>query len=218
VQTASVLKAGLNTEWAVIPPWVRATKGNSITSTAHAIKATLVSDKHYMKSTGLSKDASWFQTTSEKNFGLLVQIPNRSGDMVYAVISASHFISSWTEYDTFWVAENLRLAEVAKVHEAKRAAQQAKADARQAVETKALASSNEVAERLAVSIEQTLAELLGARFSTAKRLGSVAMSVRSKGTWNNLDLDNEEFVVVQTGSISMDLQLFQRLLEKAVNN
>ena len=212
MQTAQIIKSGSGTKWAVIPPWSHSKNKHEkdIPSCDRAVEVTLVDDRHYNRNAYTRKDPSDFYTTGEKAFSLLVTF-EQNGEQVYAVIPPSHFMGEWSAYEGYWIPERARRQQAEAERQAKQAIEQEKREKRYAVEREHAVSMQAESDRLAESLRETVTAMLGVRG------GGVTIYPQVKGEWRNLDTEYETYAVTQSGTVTMEMGLFQKLLEKAMN-
>jgi hypothetical protein len=213
MQTAQILKHPLKTEWAVIAPWSsqRNKSEKDIQSCQRAVKVVIESAQHYGRSNYTSPTKDRFYVTSEKAYSLLVSYIDSNGETIYAVIPPANFMGTAKEYDDYWIPENARRQAIREENDRLRAIQAEKQSKRWDIERERQNALQAESERLADSIRESVVALLGARAS------GVTVHPKVQGEWKNLDTEYESYTVTQAGEVRIEMTLFQKLLEKAMN-
>jgi type II secretory pathway component PulM len=157
-----------------------------------------------------SEDLNDFISTTDRNYGFLMEVDN-SGKPYYVVVKPKNIIASRAEYEGFWIPELARLEQERIVRDAQREIEQQRQQKRNEIRLAREAQLKPEAERTAEVIGEAISALLGqrARFSATIR-------VEHEGTWTDEDTDNPQYETRQTGTITLILKDFQRLLEKAM--
>lgn len=214
MQSSVIVRQPIGTEWAIIPSWSqgRTKREDSIENCDRAVKVRLVNFKHYYRNANTSLDSTRFSETNERSYGFLVSFINNSGETSYAVIPPQHFIADWKSYDAYWTPERERRRIAREQQERERAEYAEKQQRRWDIEKERKANHEVESQKLAQSITESVQVLLGSR-------GAMGISVnpRVEGEWRNLDTDNETYVVTKSGSVSIEMSLFQRLLEMVMD-
>jgi hypothetical protein len=156
-------------------------------------------------------DPDEFRTTEERSYGFLIKTLNNSGEEVYTVIKPTNIIATKADYRKHWdaVEEAQRIEHEAQLERTRIA--QEKAVARREIQEARLIPLQAEAERTKESLNESIKIVLG-----NKAWMDSQVTVRADGTWNNLDTPEEEYVSYLTGSVSLSVKDFQRLLEKAL--
>ncbi len=156
-------------------------------------------------------DPDEFRTTEERSYGFLIKTLNNSGEEVYTVIKPTNIIATKADYRKHWdaVEEAQRIEHEAQLERTRIA--QEKAVARREIQEARLIPLQAEAERTKESLNESIKIVLG-----NKAWMDSQVTVRADGTWNNLDTPEEEYVSYLTGSVSLSVRDFQRLLEKAL--
>lgn len=213
-----IIKVPLATEWAIIKPFGdnRKKHETSIPSTdpRRVEYATRVSNNKYALKTrngrSWSEDANDFYTTQERSYGYLVKLMH-NGNPIFVVSKPVNFVSTRTEYDLYWDAEKERReqAHLLEVQEAE--IRSRRAELRRTIRLEREAQAKPEAERTAEAVTESIGALLGQR-----TLASTTVKVAFDGTWEDEDSDDPKYTLRQNGTVTMTLQNFQRLLEKAM--
>lgn len=156
-----------------------------------------------------SEDLNDFVSTSERNYGFLMEVEN-SGKPYYVVVKPKNFISTRAEYEGFWIPELARLEAEREVQRANEEVRQRRYQQRNEIRNARELQLKPEAERTAEAIAESITAVLGYR----SRLNSL-IQVEHEGTWENEDTDNPTYHTKQVGKITLTLNDFQRLLEKA---
>lgn len=212
MKTQDIIK-GIKNEWAVVAPWQWKSRKNTPTNYSAGLKAKIVDGHKYKRTDHTSTDSSVFTrvSQSEKSFGMLVTF-EYNGETRFAVIKPQDFLQKWDEYFAYWEQENARLAVVRAENEARMKIEQEKRQRRDDIEVARREQMQVEAERLKVSIRESLSSLVGSVTSS-----TVYIDPTVRGEWKNLDTPNEQYVVTKVGDVRLDLRLFERLLEMALD-
>lgn len=218
MQTNELLKIAIGVELAVIDPFSENRKqyeNEPKDVRPQRIKyAKRVNDYRYkLKPTNgrkYSEDIGDFATTTERNYGFLMEVSG-STQSYYVVVKPKNVISTRAEYDGFWTPELARIKVETEARHAKEALDQQRAQKRNEIRTAREQQLKPEAERTAETIAETITALLGYR----ARL-SAHIQVEHEGTWEDIDSDNPTYNTKQVGKITLTLNDFQRLLEKAI--
>lgn len=220
MQSSEIVKAPLKTSWAMIDPLKENRKKHEagITSVENRRIAygTRVNNNKYALHTRngrvWSEDINDFRTTEERTYGYLMKIVRPAGD-IYAVVKPLNFVATQEEYDNYWVVENERRKQEREIQAANAEIQHRRSTLRHEIRREREAQALPEAERTAESIRESIAILLGQR-----ALVSATVKVAFEGTWEDEDSDEPKYQLQQSGTVTLTLQHFQRLLEKAVQD
>ena len=214
MQSSVITRKPAKTLWAVVPSWTqgRSKRESTIESCDRAVKVSIVNHKHYARSGNTYQDSSRFYVTDDRSYGFLVSFINAGGEETYAVIPPQHFVAEWSEYDAYWTPERERRRLVAEENERLRQENAQKQQRRWDIEKERKQAIEVETNKLAESIRESAKVLLGARAEMG-----VSVSPRIEGEWRNLDTEYETYVVTKAGMVSVEMNLFQRLLEMAMD-
>lgn len=157
-----------------------------------------------------SEDLNDFVSTTDRNYGFLMEVEN-SGKPYYVVVKPKNFIATRAEYEGFWIPELARLEEERAVQRANEEVRQRRYEQRNEIRKARELQLKPEAERTAEAIAESITAVLGYR----SRLNSL-IQVEHEGTWENEESDNPTYHTKQVGKITLTLNDFQRLLEKAI--
>jgi hypothetical protein len=216
--TNEILKYPTNIEWTVINPHDdnRKRSEDSIETVRNnrVLHGFRVNGLRYAVTARWSDDINQFPTTNERSYGFLVKFLNATtGRDYYAVVKPTNFVAPRSEYDAYWVAENERLRIAREIEQAEYAKQQERSAQRRAVENERQQSAQPEAERVAQGILDSIRTMLG---QTTQERSNVRINVQ--GEWVGENTEHEQYKVKQYGSVTMELQDFQRLMERALQD
>lgn len=216
-----ILKVSTATEWAVIDPFNASRKRaeHSIeTCEQHRVKyGKRVNGLHYSFKTrngrSWSESADDFAVTESRSYGFLFEMLQPNGDKFYAVVRPANFIAPKKDYREYWDAESERRVERARLAKEAQEEQARLQEIKNKIRADALAVAQPQMEHAKDSLLVTIQSLLGIR---AMMLASVSMSL--DGTWTDEDTDTPKYDAKQTGRVTLDLEDFKRLLNKAMQD
>ena len=213
MQSSVIVKKPTGFAWAVIPSWTqgRTKREDSIESCDRAVQVKLVSHEHYARNNNTYQDTNRFYVTSDRSYGFLVSFINGNGETTFAVIPPQHFIAEWADYDAYWTPERERRRLAREEADRQRAEYAEKQQRRWDIEKARKATVEVESQKLAESLGESIKVLLGSRADYG-----VTISPRVEGEWKNLDTEHETYVVTKVGTVSVEMNLFQRLLEMAL--
>jgi hypothetical protein len=195
MQASVILKQRLTTEWAVTHPRHHVPKAYRVVGVlprSLASKVTLVSTKYYRKTSVITDNRSLFvlAESSERSKGFLVTDGN-----LFWVAPAIDFVAKWSEAEKPWLVAE----EAARVkQEAANARRQREQDASTYAYTKSQARDQ------------------GARDSIKALLGEDTLSASRVQVGYDVEYhaETDRFIPRITGTVSLPLQAFERLIEK----
>jgi hypothetical protein len=166
---------------------------------------------HTINNRSVTADPDDFRTTEERTYGFLIKTINTQGLEVYTVIKPTNIIAKKTDYRKHWDAyeEQQRIEHEAQLE--RNRIHQEKMEQRREIQTARSVPMQAEAERTKETLNESIKIVLG-----QKAWMDSQVSVRVDGAWNNLDTPDEEYVSYLTGSVSLTIKDFQRLLEKAL--
>lgn len=217
--TSEILKVPTNVTWAIINPWKDNRKKfeQSIAQVRpeRVRYAKRYNDSHYAMGQAHSENPLDFSKTQERNYGFLMELERTNSlgqpENYYVVVKPSAFVAPKADYDNVW-ADILKAEELAKQEqERQQEIRQRRDTLRRAIVQDRRAQAIPEAERLKESTIESILTVLGQRVKDRVRV-----SVDIAGAWTDEDSDNPQYSITQVGSVTLELQDFQRLLEKAL--
>lgn len=217
--TPEILKVSTTTEWAVISKNLNNKYKNETTLDAvepdRISYGVRISDTRYSMDHGprWSPDTSSFTQTYGRSFGFLMKFTKDDGTDVYAIIKPANFIATRKAYDAYWDGEKVRRAEARVAKMAQEARDNEEYQRRREIETQRMAQAKPEAQHTAEVIAKNIEVLLGSSTRNTARV-----EVSADGNWQGIGTPEETYRIIQKGSITLQLNDFQRLLEKAMQD
>lgn len=217
--TPEIEKLPLATEWAVISKNNNNKYKNE--TTLDAVEPDRIS--YGVRVNGLrysldhgpkwSHDTSSFTQIHGRSFGFLMKFIHDNGTDVYAIIKPTNFIATRKAYDAYWDGEKFRRAEARVAKMAQEARDKEEYQRRREIESERMAQAKPEAQHTAEVIAKNIEVLLGSSTRSTARV-----EVSADGNWQGIGTPQETYRIIQKGSITLQLNDFQRLLEKAMQD
>jgi hypothetical protein len=217
MQSKDILKTP-DVRWAVVPQGKRSTeKRLEDISPSRVIFVHLYDTHLYHTGYGVGADISRFQRvfggTKDVGYLVLEKRPNPTGGETnhYRVIRARDFIAKADDYESVWVVEQARLDAEAEANRIEQEKRDAEANRRRLIQENKLGVAREQADNTAETIKKNLVVLLGNAIAE-----TALVSVRVDGQWQTYDdgATEQDYIISQSGSVSLGIREFQRLLNK----
>lgn len=222
MQSKEILAVPQSVEWAVINPSQQNKGRNESDYTSVEPNRVLfgkrVSGLHYnlrTKNNGTwSFDKNDFETTNDRSFGFMVELPARSDQETprYIIVKPTNFIERKDTYNDYWQPVLTQRAIAEEERRRLREIRQANEERRKAIYDERRSAKRVEMARLEESVKQSIGVLLG-----AKAESKTYVDTDINASWLNADTPEEELQMSVSGTVRIDIKDFLRLIEKVGN-